>query len=417
MWRELLNGPWPDQGDLPHDVRSRAAVRIRRYWRERIWIQIILGEAFLAFVAQWRGFEHPNAYLMPLVLVTCSYILGLFPQINLIWLITMVVLFAAHGMFIEGLGGVTAVSYMLPYTFGTMMLAGRRRMVVQACCVVAFWFSLLYDFRPLGMQLNPPPNMKVAYSILMAAATFQGLRFLNRLAIELNTTHTAQQVTQRSQQFLARVSHELRTPLNSVLGFAKMLRRTEMPPKQTDYLNQIIDEGEQLNKLVSDLLDSAQLSSGKLALTLDTCDVNTICQAVTEEIRALIKPTVALNVALSPDLPPINADEFRLRQIVRNLLGNAAKYTAQGEIMIKTMRHDSKIQIAVIDTGPGIPEDQRAMVFVPFVKLDNRSAGVGLGLDIARQLALLHGGDIRLESIVGHGSTFTLELPLASNTG
>ena len=126
---------------------------------------------------------------------------------------------------------------------------------------------------------------------------------------------------------------------------------------------------------------------------------------------------VALNVALSPDLPTINADEFRLRQIVRNLLGNAAKYTAQGEILIKTMRHDSKIQIAVIDTGPGIPEDQRAMVFVPFVKLDNRSAGVGLGLDIARQLALLHGGDIRLESIVGHGSTFTLELPLSVNPG
>jgi signal transduction histidine kinase len=417
MWRELLNGPWPDQGDLPLDVRAQAAARIRRYWRERIWIQIILGEAFLALVAHWRAFERPNAYVVPLILVTCCYILGLFPQITLIWLITMVVLFAIHGMVIEGLGGVTAVSYMLPYTFGTMILSGRRRVVVQACCVVAFWFSLLYDFRPLGMQLNPPPNMKVAYSILIAAATFQGLRFLNRLAIELNTTHTAQEVTQRSQQFLARVSHELRTPLNSVLGFAKMLRRSELPPKQTDYLNQIIDEGEQLNRLVSDLLDSAQLSTGKLVLKLESCDVNAICQAVTEEIRALLKPTVALNVALSSDVPPIHADEFRLRQIVRNLLGNAAKYTAQGEIVIKTTRRDSKIQIAVSDTGPGIPEDQRAMVFVPFVKLDNRSSGVGLGLDIARQLALLHGGDIRLESVVGHGSTFTLELPLAPNAG
>src|SRR6185295_6811062 len=114
---------------------------------------------------------------------------------------------------------------------------------------------------PLGMQLNPPPNMKVAYSILMAAATFQGLRFLNRLAIELNTQHVAQEVTERSQQFLARVSHELRTPLNSVLGFAKMLRRAELPQPQANYLGQIVEEGEQLNRLVSDLLDSAQLSA------------------------------------------------------------------------------------------------------------------------------------------------------------
>ena len=115
---------------------------------------------------------------------------------------------------------------------------------------------------------------------------------------------------------------------------------------------------------------------------------------------------------LSPDLPVLQADNLRLRQIVRNLVGNAAKYTVRGQITITTAQRGELITVAVRDTGPGIAETQQALVFVPFVKLDGRSAGVGLGLDIARQLARLHGGDICLDSIVGQGSTFTLELPL-----
>jgi signal transduction histidine kinase len=273
----------------------------------------------------------------------------------------------------------------------------------------------LYELAPLGPQLQPPRFLSVSYSILMAAATFQGLRFLNRLAIELNTTYVSeevtQQVTERSQQFLARVSHELRTPLNSVLGFAKMLRRADLPETQAAYLTQIVEEGEQLNRLVSDLLDSAQLSAGALILKKEPCDVNQLCSAVAEEVQPMLRPGVALNVALSPDLPPMEADGLRLRQVIRNLVGNAAKYTPRGQITLTTARHGAWIQVAVSDTGPGIPEEQRALVFVPFVKLDGRSAGVGLGLDIARQLARLHGGDIRLESVVGQGSTFMLEIP------
>lgn len=416
MWRELLHGPWPDEGDLPNLVQQQARGRIRRYWRGRIWIQIILGEAILWLAAEIQHVDHAHTYALPLMLVTAGYVLGVIPHIDLIWLIGLVVLFAIQGMLIKGLGGVTAVSFMLPYTFGTMMLAGRRRVLVQAVCVVGFWFSLLYELAPMARQLEPPRYLVASYGILMAAATFQGLRFLNRLAIELNTVHVAQEVTQRSQQFLARVSHELRTPLNSVLGFAKMLRRSDLPPTQAGYLTQIVEEGEQLNRLVSDLLDSAQLSAGKLSLKMDACDVNSICQAVAEEIRSILKPTVALKIALTPDLPRISGDGLRLRQVVRNLVSNAAKYTAQGEIKIQTAlkagQHGSAILVAVSDTGPGIPADQHAMVFVPFVKLDGRSAGIGLGLDIARQLALLHGGDIHLSSVVGQGSTFTLEIPV-----
>jgi signal transduction histidine kinase len=418
MWRELLNGPWPDEGDLPGVVQQQARQRIRRYWRGRIWLQIILGEAVLWIAAETQHVEHARSYSVPLILVSVGYVLGVIPNVDLIWMIGLVVVFAIQGMLIKGLGGVTAISFMLPYTFSTMMVSGRRRVLVQAVCVVGFWFSLLYEFSPIAKQLEPPRYLVASYGILMAAATFQGLRFLNRLAIELNTIHVAQEVTERSQQFLARVSHELRTPLNSVLGFAKMLRRADLPPTQAGYLTQIVEEGEQLNRLVSDLLDSAQLSAGKLILKVDTCDVNSICAAVAEEIRSILKPTVALRMALNPDVPTIRADGLRLRQVIRNLVGNAAKYTPHGEIAIRTAlrtgQNGSSVVIEVSDTGPGIPADQQALVFVPFVKLDGRSAGVGLGLDIARQLAVLHGGDIYLESVVGHGSTFTLEIPVQS---
>ena len=411
MLPKLLNGPWPDKGDLPETVRIQALNRVYAYWRDRMWT-FVLGEVILFIVGQSKDPHHPRAYLVPVILIGLTYVLGLVPRIRFFWLVSMVPLFAMQGMLIRGLGGVTALSYMLPYSLASMTFSGRKRVIIQAVCVVAFWFSLLYEFAPVWRQLDPQPYFLVSYNILIATVTFQGLRFLNQLTIELNTAYVGQEVTERSQQFLARVSHELRTPLNSVLGFAKMLRRNELPEPQASYLAQIVEEGEQLNHLVSDLLDSAQLSAGKLMLTLGDCDVNAICMAVAEEIRSLLKPGVTLETTLVADLPIIQADPLRLRQIVRNLAGNAAKYTEHGTICIETQHSASHLTVEVTDTGPGIPEDQQSLVFVPFLKLDGRSAGVGLGLDIALQLARLHGGDIKLHSTVGIGSTFTLELPV-----
>src|SRR5262249_7858992 len=156
-----------------------------------------------------------------------------------------------------------------------------------------------------------------------------------------------------------------------------LLRARELPQPQAAYLAQIVEEGEQLDHLVSDLLDSAQLSSGKLILTMGDCDVNAICTAVGEEIKSILNPGGSLQLELASGLPCIRADSQRLRQVVRNLVGNAAKYTARGSITIQTQQRGTHLNIAVRDTGPGIPEAQKALVFVPFLKLDNRSAGVG----------------------------------------
>jgi signal transduction histidine kinase len=412
MLQRLFNSPWPDEGDLPEGVKRQAAIRIRRYWAAQISLMLV-GNVILWLTAESSVAPYSSAYAVPVVLNLMLLVLGLIPSAGALWLAAMVGAFAFQAMLINGLGGVTSISYMLPYTFAAMILAPRGRVALQALSVVGFWFTLVYEIVPFGPQLEARRLITVSYNILIATLTFQTLRYLNRLALELNSAYVAQEVTGRSQQFLARVSHELRTPLNSVLGFAKMLRRADLPDPQAEYLKMIVSEGEQLNQLVSDLLDSAHLATGKLRLALGPCQVNPICDAVANEIRALLRPGVALHVALSPDLPAIHADELRVRQIVRNLATNAAKYTLQGHIALSTAAHDGHVHIGVRDTGPGIPDDQHELVFVPFVKRDNRSAGVGLGLDIARQLARLHGGDIHLESTVGRGSTFTIFLPIS----
>ncbi len=409
----LFDSPWPDEENiLPTPVQQQATARIYGYWRSRGW-QLVAGEVVLWVAAYQWGVPHTVAYGLLAGIITLVYLLGMLPAMfTIFWLVGSVALLMIQGMLVTGLGAVTALSYLMPYTLAGMLLSGRRRLLVQAWCVAAFWVSLLYEVTLTVPRLDPPRAFVVSYDILLAAFTFQTLRFLNQLTVEINTVYVAETVRQQSHQFLARISHELRTPLNSVLGFAKMLRRADLPEPQSTYLHHIIEEGELLNRLVSDLLDSAHLSTGKLTLKLGPCDMNAICETVAQEHRPAIKPPVELRLDLAPDLPALQGDDMRLRQALGNLVVNAIKHTAQGSITISTRQHTSAIWIAVTDTGKGIPEERQKLIFVPFVQLDSHSAGVGLGLDIALQLIRLHGGDIHLQSTLGQGSTFTIELPV-----
>jgi signal transduction histidine kinase len=176
----------------------------------------------------------------------------------------------------------------------------------------------------------------------------------------------------QSQQFLARVSHELRTPLNSVLGFAKLLRRAEFSEAERGYLKQIVEEGEHLNLLVGDLLDSAQLMTGKMTLQREVCDLNALCQCIVEEQRPTLNPGVTLTTEFEMSLPKVWADRVRLRQAISNLLTNAAKYTPCGEIGLRTYARDSSVDVEICDTGIGIAQEQQGLIFLPFIQLDQQ---------------------------------------------
>lgn len=411
MWRKLFNAPWPDDENvLPLPVQQEAAAKIQGYWKARGW-QLVLGEVILWVAADYQHMTPAWAFGLLAFVIGAAYLSGFF-RVHTFWLIFSSAMFLFQGMIVQGLGPVTALTFIVPYTFAGMLLTGRKRVLVQSWCMLGFWVGLVYGILPILPQLQPPTYLLVSYDILLAVFVFQTFRFLNHLTVEINSAFVAKEIRGQSQQFLARVSHELRTPLSSVLGFAKLLRRAELTNTQQEYLHQIIEEGEQLNHLVSDLLDSAHLSTGKLTLSFKPCDVNGLCQTAAETYRPNLPASLALKVELAPSLPSLQADHVRLRQAVDNLLANAIKYTTQGEITLRTYRRNTHVCIEIQDTGIGIPENQQAMVFIPFVQLDSRHLGVGLGLDIALQIVRLHQGDIRLASIPGQGSTFTIELPL-----
>ncbi|RQW85898.1 MAG: response regulator [Geobacter sp.] len=220
-------------------------------------------------------------------------------------------------------------------------------------------------------------------------------------------------------EFLANTSHELRTPLNGIIGIAESLVAGvsgKLHPKTEQNLAMIVSSGRRLAGLVDDILDFSRLRNNDIQLRRQAVD---IC-SVTEMVLAVMKPLAAgkpvvLRNALPVALPPVWGDEDRLQQILYNLVGNAVKFTDQGEIRISAVQEGPVIVISVADTGIGIPRDKHEAIFRSFEQVDASDAraygGAGLGLAITRNLVELHGGRITLESEPGSGAVFSFSIP------
>jgi len=220
-------------------------------------------------------------------------------------------------------------------------------------------------------------------------------------------------------QFLAAVSHELRTPLNAVLGFADVLIKGVDGPlteDQREEVQQIRDSGAHLNELIEDILDLSAIESGQLKLHPASVDLRSVVQDVVREL-SVVAAKSSLKLRLE-DGPSVNvwADKRRVRQIVSNVVGNAVKFTQVGEVVVHVISRGAYGVCEVRDTGPGIRESERQIIFEEYRQAGverSRHRGTGLGLAIARRLATMQGGSIDLDSEVGQGSTFTVQLPRA----
>ncbi|MDQ3366657.1 MAG: HAMP domain-containing protein [Myxococcota bacterium] len=222
-------------------------------------------------------------------------------------------------------------------------------------------------------------------------------------------------------QFLANMSHELRTPLNSLLILSRQLADNvegNLTDKQIRYADTIRQAGTDLMTLINEILDLAKIESGTMAVEIGQVRFGNLRDYVDQTFRQVAEEKgLQFTVELANDLPPwIDTDDMRLRQVLRNLLSNAMKFTERGRVNLRLYRAaPDVIAFAVSDTGIGIPKDKQRLVFEAFQQADGSTSrkygGTGLGLAISREIAGLLGGDLRVESTPGTGSTFTLYLP------
>ncbi|MEP0869981.1 PAS domain S-box protein [Trichocoleus desertorum AS-A10] len=228
------------------------------------------------------------------------------------------------------------------------------------------------------------------------------------------------EAAQLKSQFLATMSHELRTPMNAIIGFSQLLLRQHqerLSAPQQDMVERILNNGKNLLALINDILDLSKIEVGRLELKLEEINLEHLVKATTEELRSLAEQK-NLDLSVSTNLlnPGIINDSMRLRQVLVNLLSNAIKFTESGSVKVMAWEVSANcVAIAVQDTGIGIAESDLQHIFEEFRQVDQtttrKHGGTGLGLAITDWLVQMMNGSITVESVVGQGSIFRVELP------
>ena len=239
----------------------------------------------------------------------------------------------------------------------------------------------------------------------------------------LKAKQMADEANRAKSEFLANMSHELRTPLNTIIGYSEIIEEDAQAIDHTEIEGdaaRIKRAGRHLLGLINDVLDLTKIEAQRLEIDMVPISIDTLV----DELTILVDPMVrrkqnTLRIKTADEYPLFVSDPIRLRQILLNLLGNAAKFTSSGEITLAIKAEGNSLLFEVTDSGIGIHPDALANIFLPFNQEDNsksrRFGGTGLGLTITKHLCEMMGGTISVESVLGRGSTFCVVLPLASS--
>lgn len=285
--------------------------------------------------------------------------------------------------------------------------------------------DILYDNRLVHTGFLTPWAIFVliiSHSFVISSRFSRAFIAVEKLSIELEEKNISlSRLDRLKDDFLAKTSHELRTPLNGIIGIAESLINGiggKISEATASNLMMIKSSGKRLANLVNDILDFSRLKNRDIQLQLKPTDLYSLVDMVLGISKQLVRDK---NLELINDVPknspPVYCDDDRMQQILFNLIGNAIKFTDQGEVRISAVSRDSFLEISVSDTGRGIPDDRIEDIFQSFeqVEASDTSAfgGTGLGLSITRRLVELHGGSIHVKSKVGKGSTFYFTIPVS----
>jgi signal transduction histidine kinase len=265
----------------------------------------------------------------------------------------------------------------------------------------------------LQTNLDPPRFLAARVSAIRESGAALILRDVSR----------EREADAMKSQLLSTVSHELRTPLASIKGFASTLLRQDVSwneSEQRDFLRIIEDETDRLTEIIDNLLDMSQIEAGALRIEKEPTQLRALIRELVDAMRMRTEAHWFV-VDLPNELPRALADPRRVRQVIRNLLDNAVKYSKGGQITVSCHLEGDFVVVSVSDQGEGISPQYLSKVFDRFFQVDGKSTrrlgGSGLGLSISRGIVQAHGGKMWAESVVGQGSTFRFTLPVASGEG
>ena len=339
-----------------------------------------------------------------------------------------------HAIVLTMLLGIFTTTLFIPEFLNPGWIAPRRWFAILLSALVTGLFIRLgwrgLDFVSSPRDLAPvllAPALSLVFLWLLVRAIFVRLqettdRLAEKNASLLESQRELERASAAKSQFLANMSHELRTPLNAIIGYSEMIQEELELESQQDSpwyedIVKVQNAGQHLLALISDVLDLSKIEAGRMKLVRETVDLTDLCREIAQTCSPLIKAKEnALTLKLDEQIEQLVTDRTKVRQILFNLVSNAAKFTTGGEITIETrLEAANMVSITVSDTGIGISDEERARLFTPFEQADGSTTreygGTGLGLALVKQLAELLGGEVWLESEPGVGSHFEVTLP------
>lgn len=294
--------------------------------------------------------------------------------------------------------------------------AGAVYLLISSLAVMTLFIVTSLNSADNGVLYLSPYPLPFVY--LLAIIFYMSHRFADQFLKKEQLNRQLMIHDRLKDEFLAKTSHEFRTPLHGVISIADSMLETQdrsaLPKEHADKLELIAGISRRLAGLVNDILDHAKLNQGAFAIERKPFELTAVIQLAVAFFSHMTGKKVRIETHYPEQPYYVLGDQERVRQILYNLIGNALQFTEEGRIEIRCAAEGDYASVSVSDTGIGIPEDRLQDIFEPYKQVRTTEAGVGLGLNIAKQIVQLHGGEIRVRSALGEGSEFTFTLPLAS---